>query len=87
MRPLPDCAGVALLLEPVATPRSIARISAWTTDTSATPWQHAPLEPLRASVPALRGLPMLERLARSQWGECVLDYLPGLQLAVRIEAA
>jgi len=87
VRPLPDCAGVALLLEPVATPRSIARISAWTTDTSATPWQHAPLEPLRASVPALRGLPMLERLARAQWGECVLDYLPGLQLAVRIEAA
>ncbi|MDP3251214.1 MAG: beta-ketoacyl synthase chain length factor [Hydrogenophaga sp.] len=87
VRPLPDCAGVALLLEPVATPRSIARISAWTTDASATSWQHAPLEPLRASVPALRGLPALERLARAQWGEAVLDYLPGLQLAVRIEAA
>jgi hypothetical protein len=87
VRPLPDCAGIALLLEPVATPRSIARITAWTTEAAATPWQHAPLEPLRASVPALRGLPVLERLARAEWGESCLDYLPGLQLAMRIEAA
>ncbi len=86
-RPLPDCAGVGLLLEPVATPGAIARITAWTTEANATPWQHAPLEPLRASVPALRGLPLMERLARAEWGEVCLDYLPGLQLAVRIEAA
>lgn len=86
-RPLPDCAGVGLLLEPVAAPQSIARITAWTTEASATPWRHAPLETLRASVPALRGLPLMERLARADWGEVCLDYLPGLQLAVRIEAA
>jgi hypothetical protein len=85
VRPLSDCAGVGLLLEPVPTPRSIARITAWTTDAGASPWQHAPLEPLR--VPALRGLPLLERLARAEWGETRLDFLPGLQLAVRIEAA
>jgi hypothetical protein len=87
VRPLPDCAGVGLLLEPVATPRSAARITAWTTEAPATPWQHAPLEPLRAGVPALRVLPLLERLARLQWGEVCLDYLPGLQLAVRIDPA
>lgn len=87
VRPLPDCAGVSFLLEPVPTPRSLARITAWTTDASATPWQHAMLEPLRAAVPALRGLPLLERLARAEWGEVCLDYLPGLQLAVRVEAA
>lgn len=86
-RPLPDCAGVGLLLEPVASPRSLARITAWTTDAPATPWQHAPLEPLRASVPALRCLPLMERLARADWGEVCLDHLLGLQLAVRIEAA
>lgn len=86
-RPLPDCAGVGLRLEPVARPGALARITAWTTGARSTPWQHAPLEPLRASVPALRGLPLLERLARADWGEVCLDYLPGLQLAVRIEAA
>lgn len=86
-RPLPDCAGLALRLEPERTPQALARITVQTTAAPATPWQHAPLEALRASVPALRGLPLVERIAQGQGGEVCLDYLPGLQLAVRIEPA
>lgn len=84
-RPVPDCAGVALRLDPQPTPQTLARITAWTTDASAPPWPHATLEPLRAAIPALRALPLLERLAQGGAGELCLDYLPGLQLMVRVE--
>ena len=85
-RPVPDCAGVALRLEPQRSPQALARITAWTTDAPAPPWGHAALEPLRAAIPALRALPLLEALAQGRHGEVCLDYLPGLQLVVRLDA-
>ncbi|MDP3167674.1 MAG: beta-ketoacyl synthase chain length factor [Hydrogenophaga sp.] len=84
-RPVPDCAGVALRLEPVRTPQALARITVRTTEAPALPLDQPTLETLRASIPALRSLPLLERLAQGRGGEVCLDYLPGLQLAVRIE--
>ncbi|MES2840636.1 MAG: beta-ketoacyl synthase chain length factor [Pseudomonadota bacterium] len=84
-RPVPDCAGVALRLEPESGAQALARITVQTTTAPATPWGHAALEPLRASIPALRTLPLLEHLAKGEAGEVCLDYLPGLQLAVRVE--
>lgn len=84
-RPVPDCAGVALRLEPQASEHALARITAWTTDAPAPAWNNTALEPLRAAIPALRALPLLEQLARGHSGEVCLDYLPGLQLAVRLD--
>lgn len=86
-RPVPDCAGVALRLEGERTPQALARISLHTTEAAARPMDQAALEPLRAAIPALRSLPLLERLAQARGGEVCIDYLPGLQLAVRIEPA
>jgi len=86
-RPVPDCAGVALRLEPVRTPQAIARITVQTTAAPALPLQQPTLEALRAAIPALRALPLLERLAQGEAGEVCLDYLPSLQLTVHIEPA
>lgn len=86
-RPVPDCAGVALRLEGERAPQALARISVQTTEAAARPMDQAALEPLRAAIPALRSLPLLERLAQARGGEVCIDYLPGLQLAVRIEPA
>lgn len=84
-RPVPDCAGVALRLEPQPSEHALARITAWTTEAPASAWNHHALEPLRAAIPALRALPLLEQLAQGQSGEVCLDYLPGLQLAVQLD--
>jgi hypothetical protein len=86
-RPVPDCAGVALRLEPAPSAQALARITVQTTEAPALPLDRPTLETLRASIPALRALPLLERLAQGRSGEVCLDYLPGLQLAVRIEPA
>lgn len=86
-RPLPDCAGVALRLEPTRSDQSLARITAWLTAAPARPMVQPALEPLRLAIPALRALPLLECLAQVRSAEVCLDYLPGVQLAVRIECA
>lgn len=86
-RPVPDCAGVALRLSAERTPDALARIGVQTTDAPARALDDPTLEPLRAAVPALRSLPLLERLAQGRAGEVCLEFLPGLQLAVTIEPA
>ncbi len=84
-RTMSDCAGVALRLEPVHTAQAIARITVQTTAAPSRPLQQPTLEALRAAIPALRVLPLLELLALGGAGEVCLEYLPGLQLAVNIE--
>ncbi len=83
-RNTPDCAGVALLLSPSRGAASLARIEL-------TPARQAPdvlvdpgLEALRVGIPALRSLPLLERIARGQSGTVVLDYLSDLQLVLGV---
>ncbi|MGA9393990.1 MAG: 3-oxoacyl-ACP synthase, partial [Azonexus sp.] len=44
------------------------------------------LETLRKTVPALRGLPLLNLLARGASGSISLDYLASLQLRVDMQA-
>lgn len=87
VRPVPDCAGVALRLENERTPQALARITVRTTEAPARPMDLTALESLRASIPALRALPLLERLAQGRRDEVCIDFLPGLQLAVAIEPA
>ena len=44
------------------------------------------LESLRASIPAARSLPLLERLAQRRAGTVVLDYLDTARLAVEVQS-
>lgn len=84
-RPLPDVAGIALLLTPVASARSLAQIAVSLEDNAATTMADQALETLRTTVPALRGLPLLDLLARGESGCVSLDYLAPLQLLVALQ--
>jgi len=84
-RPLPDVAGIALLLTPERSARSLARMAVSLDDSVPTTMAENALEALRAAVPALRGLPLLDLLARGEAGSISLDYLPPLQLRVDLQ--
>lgn len=83
-RPVPDCAGTALLLVPERSARSLAQISVMPTTDPAEMLVDADLESLRTGVPALRSLPLLQALAKRELGtgSVCLDYLPPMQLRV-----
>ena len=83
-RPVPDVAGVSLLLTPERSERSLASITVTPSSAVAEPLDDAALEALRVSIPALRALPLLQKLARGEAGEVCLDYLPPMQLKVDI---
>lgn len=84
-RPVPDCAGVALLLTPERSPCTLAAIGAGATADAAESLADAELEVLRTSIPALRALPLLQRLAAGDAGRVGLDYLAPMQLNVQVE--
>ena len=83
LRPLPDVFACALLLAPPGSP------AAWPLEVSIaargepTHCGTAELDSLRRSIPAARGLPLLEALARDESCTLVLDG-DGLPLAVRV---
>lgn len=88
VRPLPDSFGIALVLSPRRSERSLAR---WTLEpasffTSAAAERLADdaLEQVRGSIPAARCLPLLRSVAMQSSGVVVLDYLEELQLAVQV---
>jgi hypothetical protein len=83
-RPMPDAFGTALLLSPGAGAATTALIEAHLCDEASTPLASTALEQLRRSIPAARSLPLLAHLARREAGTVVLDYLSGLQLAVKV---
>jgi Beta-ketoacyl synthase, N-terminal domain len=83
-RPIPDAFGSALLLRPVGSGVGGTGIQLRLTAEPATRLADTGLEALRGSIPAARVLPLLEKLALGQTGTVVLDYLPGLQLAVEV---
>lgn len=85
-RDTPDCAGVALLLTPEKTARALARISVGPSRESAAHLGEPALEALRTAIPAMRGLPLLQLLARGESGRVCLDYLPPMQLNVDLQA-
>ena len=90
-RPLPDNLGLALVLTPRPTRRSIAELRV-----AALPARLAPalsacgdasLDALRTGMPAGAALPLLQTLARgpdSRPRELVIDYLPQLKLTLRV---
>ena len=85
-RDTPDCGGVALLLTPAKTARSLARITLSPSTDAADTLADADLEKLRTTIPALRSLPLLAMLARGESGTVCLDYLPPMQLHIDLQS-
>ncbi|WP_306605261.1 beta-ketoacyl synthase chain length factor [Azonexus sp.] len=83
-RDTPDCGGIALLLTPARSQRSLAAITVSSSSAPADRLAHAGLEQLRTTIPALRSLPLLQKLANGQGGSVCLDYLPPMQLQIDI---
>ena len=88
-RPLPDHFGLALLLAPAATERSLAMLTIALTDaqTPAIACDDASLDALRRTIPAAAALPLLAALARrgSRQG-IAIDYLPTMGLQIDVES-
>ena len=83
-RDIPACGGAALLLIPEKTTRSLAHITVTRTERPADVLADSGMESLRQKIPALRCLPLLQKLARGESGEVCLDYLSSMQLLVEI---
>ncbi len=79
-RDTPDCAGVALLLGSQRSAGSIASFRTSPCSLAADAMDDAALEALRGHIPAMRALPLLQRLAQGRTGPVVLDYLAPMQL-------
>jgi hypothetical protein len=88
-RPIPDSMGVALVLSPARSERSQARLSldpnAYLTRMAADTMTGEQLEALRRTIPAARGLPLLQAIARKEARLLALDYLEPLRLAVEVD--
>lgn len=84
VRPIADACGIALVLAPQRSARSLAHLGIALTDVGADQFDDAALETLRRTVPAARGLPLLRAIAQRQNRQVVLDYLDGTRLAVDV---
>jgi Beta-ketoacyl synthase, N-terminal domain len=84
VRPIPDGLGVALVLAPRRTPRSVAALQVTLTQDPAHRLAEKPLEELRVAIPAARALPLLRIMARGDFGHVVLDYLDTARIAVGV---
>ncbi len=78
--------GIALVLAPSATDRSIAVLDVTfvAQETAATPVAVPGLEALRNGVPAARSLPLLAVLARGSSETVILEYVSGTHLRVAV---
>ena len=87
-RGVPDSMGVALVLTPQRSERSTAQVTlhgaSFLTTEAADTMDGDPLEELRRSIPAARGLPLLRAIARRQASAVTLDYLDPMQFAVDV---
>ncbi len=84
-RPLPGAFGIALALMPVRSAQSLARIELELSDAAPDTLADLALEALRRSIPAARGLPLLQAVARGEAGRVALDYLAPLSLAITVK--
>jgi len=84
VRPIPDAFGVALLLAPGTSARSLARLGLTLSEAPADRMADPALERLRTSIPAARCLPLLAQLARAAPGRVLIDYLDGARIALQV---
>jgi hypothetical protein len=80
-RPVPDAFAVGLVLTADGTGPTI---TVSTSDAQPDTMDVPSLESIRAGIPAARSLPLLARLASSESGRAVLEYLDGLSLALDV---
>jgi hypothetical protein len=83
-RAIADAFGIALLLSPADSAHALARLQFQLLAAAPTRLSDERLEALRCSIPAARGLPLLESLARRRGGEVTLDYLDDTALSVGV---
>ena len=84
VRPIPDAFGIAFVLAPQRSARTLAKITASLTNAAADHMDDTALECLRSAIPAARGLPLLRGIALGGDHHVVLDYLDSARLAVAI---
>jgi Beta-ketoacyl synthase, N-terminal domain len=84
-RPIPDALGVAMVLTPKKTSRSMAGIAVALTEETADRMAEEELEALRTAIPAGRALPLLRLLANGAKGRAIIDYLDVSRAAVQVE--
>ena len=75
-----------MVLAPLQESVPAPRITATLTDAPAAPMSDERLEALRATIPAARSLPLLDKLARQESGPVVIDYLETQRIAVEVSA-
>lgn len=89
VRPLRDNFGLAFVLSPTRTERTLARLHVTLADSqvSSAPAAcgDASLDALRTSIPAAAALPLLQALARGGANGVTLAYLPQLHLQATVE--
>jgi hypothetical protein len=87
-RPVPDTMGVALVLAPQRSERSLARITldgdTYLATAAADSMADPALETLRQSIPTARALPLLQCIAKGEARPVVLDYLDPTQFQVEV---
>jgi hypothetical protein len=86
-RPVPDAFGIAFVLAPEASARSLARIAFDTVRQPATALADPALERMRRDFPAARALPLLQELASAPAGSTrrvTIDYLPDANLEIEV---
>jgi hypothetical protein len=87
-RRIPDTMGVAMVVAPRPSERSLARLrldgASFLTAAPADTMDDAALEDLRQTIPAARALPLLQAIAKRQARPVVLGYLAPMQLAVDV---
>jgi hypothetical protein len=84
-RPLSGNVGAALLLTPIITDASVARLEIHTHQEPETSMSNAALESLRLGNPAARVLPLLEQLARSTAGVISLEGTGGQRWSLALQ--
>jgi hypothetical protein len=81
-RPIPDAFGLALVLSPEPTRRSVMRLGMSIATAEPTRFDDPAFERLRGAVPTARALPLLQAIALEQPATVVIEYLapaaPGL---------
>jgi hypothetical protein len=83
-RPIPEAMAVALLLQPVRSPSSLATLTMAGSGDAATACAFEGLEQLRHEIPAARALPLLQALAEGRNARVVVEGLDGFALDVLV---
>ncbi len=82
---IPHPFGVALLLTAQRSATTLCRLTMSLTQEPAHPMPTPALETMRSHVPAARALPLLSALTTQQPQNLVIEYLPGLNLAITLQ--